>query len=258
MCHEAWRPKPGVSEQEPVTYPIRTADGALMPGWRYRTADSRCGPVLLLPDIYGPSPFYRRVASLLAGEGYDVVVSDYLFRLGPLSERTRSAAYARRGGMDEPLAIQDISGALDLLGRETNNARIGLIGFCLSGHFALNLTTTRSDIATVCYYGFPEGMGGEVKVAADRPVDLVKRMSGPILAQWGDADFIPLEAIDRFASAMTGSLADYTHVVHPGAGHGFLQGLVEDRQDSAHAADAWRRTLDFLAAHLGSTTELTR
>ena len=104
----------------------------------------------------------------------------------------------------------------------------------------------RPDLATVTFYGFPEGPGGPVAGRAPRPIDIASLFQGPILSFWGDQDNIPMELVDRFGAEAARHGADYRYQVYPGAGHGFLQGLVEERADSESAQDAWKQTLAFL------------
>ena len=145
--------------------------------------------MLLVPDIYGPSPFYAELTRRLAGAGFAATLVDYFFREGPLVEVTREVAFARRSRFDERRALRDLHAA----------------------------------------------------------IDLVDRIRGPVLAMWGSADYIPPTVIDRFGKAMDAAGADYRSRIYDGAGHGFLQGLVEDRADSDIARDAWETALRFLS-----------
>lgn len=90
------------------------------------------------------------------------------------------------------------------------------------------------------------GSAGLGLVPAPRPIDLADRIAGPILAFWGTQDYIPLDVIGRFEKAMSDAGTDYVQRLYEGAGHSFLQGLVEDRPDSGAARDAWANTLQFL------------
>lgn len=251
MCHEKWKPA-GERAVEGRQVSFAVSAGQAMPGWRYGHHPSQ-GVCLVLPDIYGPSPFYHRLAALLADEGYETVLVDYFFRQGPIAELTRDAAFARRAPMDENLCLQDIGDVIDQLAAERPAARVGIVGFCLSGSFALDLSSLRGDLATVAYYAFPEGPGGPVAVAAPKPIEIADRFRGPITAFWGDQDYIPLPLIERFGAEMARHDVDYEEHLYAGVGHGFLQGLVEDRHDSAAAHDAWTRTLTFLSKHLART-----
>ncbi len=248
MCHESWQPTGAAAAAESLSF--TATDGAGIPAWRYRSAQARGaearGACLVLPDIYGPSPFYHAVTARLAEHGFDAVMIDYFFREGPIAEVTRAAAFERRSAMDENRCLRDIGAVIDQL----PGTRTALIGFCLSGTYAYDLTAVRSDLATVTFYGFPEGPGGPVAERAPRPIDIASQFQGPILSFWGDQDNIPMELVDRFGAEAARHGADYRYQVYPGAGHGFLQGLVEERDDSASAQDAWKQTLAFLDSAL--------
>jgi carboxymethylenebutenolidase len=260
MCHQSWA---GAQASAGTTAAgttvagitvertgIQVADG-LLPCLIYRAGSDGGRPCVLVPDIYGPVPFYQEVARRLAAAGHPTALIDIFWREGPLAELTRDAAFGRRSGMDETMAIGDTSSAVDYMRARFGGARTGVLGFCLGGTIALVLASARQDLAVVSYYGFPEGIAGPVRVPAPRPVDLAGRMNGPILAFWGAADYIGAQTMDRFAAAMTAGPAHYGAHIYPDAGHGFLQGLVEERPDSAAAADSWRKTLSFFAINLG-------
>jgi carboxymethylenebutenolidase len=252
MCHESWQPTGTAAAAETRTF--TTADGTDIPGWHYRGTQAR-GACLVLPDIYGPSPFYHEVTARLAEQGFDAVMIDYFFREGPIAEMTREAAFGRRSTMDENQCLADIGTVLDQLPGQRPGTRIAVVGFCLSGTYAYDLTALRSDLATVTFYGFPEGPGGPVADRAPRPIDITSQFQGPILSFWGDQDNIPVELVERFGAEAASQGADYRYQVYPGAGHGFLQGLVEERADSASAHDAWKQTLAFLDSALTLTGE---
>lgn len=242
MCHSDWG---GLPPDEAARRDIALADGARMPAWHVEPDEIRGAPVVVMPDIYGPSPFYWEITRRLARCGHRAMLVDHHFREGPLTEHSREAAFARRESMDETQALRDLDAAIDSVGDRSD--RVGVVGFCLAGQFALDLAAQRADLVTVGFYPFPEGVGGTVRVAAPRPVDLADEIRGPVLCFWGAEDYITGDVIDRFGAAMRSSEADYEAHVYPGAGHSFLQGLVEPRSDSAAAQDAWDRTVAFLS-----------
>lgn len=221
-----------------------------MPGWVYAPLTVERGRVLVVPDIYGPSPFYHEVACRLADRGLRAVLVDYFHREGPLTERSRDAAFGRRTLLDEVRALRDLSAAIAQLreGQPAERQHVGVLGFCLAGQFALDLCAREADLRTVCFYAFPEGPGGEAGRPAPRPIELADRITGPILAFWGDQDYIPLRVVARFSEAMATHGVDYEHHVYEGAGHGFLEGLVQERPDSASAHDAFDRCVRFFLA----------
>ncbi|GAA3742024.1 dienelactone hydrolase family protein [Salinactinospora qingdaonensis] len=244
MCHENWTGADPFHSATPIAVDVE--DGARMPGWSFEPEGPSRGVCLVVPDIYGPSPFYAELSRMLADTGVTAILVDYFFREGSLPEVTREAAFERRAALDERRTLRDLSTAIDHLGARPG--RTGVIGFCLAGQFALDLCAERDDLATVCFYAFPEGVQGDVAVPAPRPIDLADEITGPILAFWGTRDYIPLSVISRFEKAMRTAGVDYEQHLYEGAGHSFLQGLVEDRDDSVAAHDAWQKTLRFLHA----------
>jgi carboxymethylenebutenolidase len=248
MCHEKWTSDSGETPSAEISIPM--PDGHAMSGWTYCGAEP-VATCVVLPDIYGPSPFYHYLTAELARAGYEATLLDYFVREGPLTDKTREGAFARRSTMNENTAIADISTAIDTLTNGNDSGRIGLLGFCLSGTYAWDLSTMRSDLAIVTYYGFPEGPGGQTKSDAPRPIDVVADMTGPILSFWGDTDYISTSVISDFGAKVAEHDIDYRQQVFPGVGHGFLQGLVEDGDTSAAARDAWQQTLGFYGTHLG-------
>src|SRR5918999_4927679 len=149
MCHETWTKSEGQPKPEEVGS-ITLPDGTTMPAWTYRPAEPKA-TCIVLPDIYGPSPFYHYVTAQLAAAGYEATLVDYFVREGSLAEKSREAAFARRAQMNENTCLADISTAIDVLAGG-DDSRKGLVGFCLSGTFAWDITTMRSDLATVTYY----------------------------------------------------------------------------------------------------------
>lgn len=249
MCHDSWVGTVEWVRSERIEVPVD--DGAL-PCLRYEPESEveRARPVLLIPDIYGTVPFYRELSSRLAERGHPTVLMDPFWREGPLEERTREAAFDRRSRMDERRAIADASAALDSCDLIYGEGVKGVLGFCLGGLFGFVLAARRTDLVTVSYYGFPEGVPAPVRVAAPRPVDLVDDMSGPVLAFWGEDDHIEVDLMERFGEQMRSAGVDYESHIYERAGHGFLQGLVENRPDSGAAQDSWRRTLGLFDASL--------
>jgi len=73
----------------------------------------------------------------------------------------------------------------------------------------------------------------------------------PWLGLFGDADpSIPVEDVERLRETLNaGADVDTSIVSYPGAEHGFHCD-VRESYDEASATDAWRRTLEWLDAHL--------
>lgn len=245
MCHGDWAASVG-----PGRGVALDVGGTTMPGWWYEPATPSGRPVVLVPDIYGPIPFYRELAGRLADDGHATLLVDQFHRQGALAEIDRDLAFQRMARLDAPQALDDLDAVLDRLGG-TRGQPTGILGFCIGGHLALDLAARRDDLAVASFYGFPEDLPAAVGRPAPRPVDQAATISGPIVGFWGDQDYIPVEVIERFGRAMSEHGVPYEGHVLEGAGHGFLQGIVEDRPDSQVARWSWGRTRSFFTEHLG-------
>jgi carboxymethylenebutenolidase len=161
---------------------------------------------------------------------------------------TKEAAVERRGRLDENVVLADLTRAIESL-RSTPEALVGVVGFCMGGTLALDIASSGSGVASVAYYGFPATPNG-FDGAPPRPIDLVSRLSGPVLAFWGDQDAtVGIDTVEKYVAAASAARADFNHRVLAGLGHGFLgEADLDDRDDPA--SKTWQETLAFFALHL--------
>jgi carboxymethylenebutenolidase len=253
MCHPEvpdGAPIPDVERIE-VEIPL-VGRQELMPALMARPRTGAGAGVLVVCDVFGRSPFYEDLAARLALAGFTALVPEYFFREGPLAERTRELAMARREQLDQNQTLVDLDQAIDWLQLQPYaDGRVGTIGFCMGGTLTLDLAAKRDDLATVSYYGFPAG-GDPVK-GPPQPLTLVDRMNGPILGFWGDQDAgVGMENVEKLAAALEGRGVEFEHAIFPGLGHGFM---AQSQLDPAHeaydaACRSWTRTLEFYRGHL--------
>jgi dienelactone hydrolase len=218
------------------------------------------GAVIVVGDIHGArTPFYEHVARRLAEHGFDAVVPEFFFRVGPLEERTQEAVFGRRARLDERQALLDLDATVSWARtlRPEEDQFVGTLGFCLGGSFVLGLAAMREDLATVCYYGFPAGAPGapeDPARRAPRPLDEVDRIQGPLLCFWGDRDErVGVKNVEEFTRALEEHGVTFEHTVYPGLDHGFLQsGFEPEAPGHEHAAASWQRTLAFFDQYLGA------
>lgn len=249
MCHPDTPADAGPSvEVRDTTVPLPA--GEHLPVEMAMPASGQGPAVLIIVDIFGRTPFYRKLNRQLGDAGYVGLLPDIFFREGELAEVTREAAFARREQLDEGRALHDLLTAATWLDQrdEVHGSRLGLLGFCLGGTLALDMCAERDDFAAVCYYAFPAGMP---RSSAPAPLDVVDRVQGPILALWGDQDYIDMDEVGRLGDEMARHDKNYEAIIYPGAGHGFLRGLEEESgPDHEAASDSWGRSLSFFARHV--------
>ena len=220
----------------------------------YKSGTESVSGVLVTPEGKGPFPavivihewwgldnWVKDQARALAKEGYVALAVD-LYR-GKATDK-QEEAHQLMSGMPADRAMRDLKGAYAYLkGRKDVRAtRIGAIGWCMGGRYALALASEEPAVAaTVAYYGAP-------------PTDeaAIARIKSPVLGNFGAEDKGPSpEQVKAFEAAMKKAGKSVDAKIYEGAGHAFAnpnnpwKGYRE-----AAAADAWARTLAFFAKNL--------
>ncbi|HEX5166210.1 MAG TPA: dienelactone hydrolase family protein [Thermomicrobiales bacterium] len=195
--------------------------------------------VVIIHELFGLNDNIRDIARRFADEGYVALAVD-LFSGGGNRRlcilRVMSALFLR------PLknkGISDLRHAIDWLQRrpEVDPNRVGAIGFCMGGGYALALACVESDLraSSVFYCVNP------------RPLSALKRAC-PIVGSYPEDDWSA-----RSGRKLDRALDDYRvpHDVkiYPSAGHSFFNDTLEGHNPAA-SADAWQRTLAFFGEHM--------
>jgi carboxymethylenebutenolidase len=218
----------------------------------------RTGPgVLVVHDASGRISFYEDLAARLAAAGYVAALPDLYFRQGPPAGPGPDAEMVRLAQLNKRQSVRDLLVAADWLEAEPAVAgtRLGVVGFSLGATLALDMTAERRDLAVAAYYPFPAGQVPADENSPAAPLSLAARMSGPIIAFWGDRDeVVDMADAERLSADLTAHGAGFDAVIYPGTGHSFMRAAAPGtgRDAKAAALDAWARTLDFLDRELSA------
>jgi carboxymethylenebutenolidase len=199
--------------------------------------------IIVIHEWWGLNDNVRAMAERLAGEGYMVLAVDLY--AGQSASTPAEARQLMLEVVEDPEpARENIKAAYTFL--ETAGApRIASLGWCFGGGWSLNTAQLFADEldASVIYYG--QVTDDEARLA---PID------APILGLFGAEDSgIKVESVEAFRQALQRLGKEHEIHIYPGAGHAFANPTGQSYNEKA-AADAWQKTVDFLARHLGSAS----
>lgn len=219
----------------------------------YKSGDETVRGILYTPNGKGPFPgivvihewwglndWIKEQASKLADQGYVTLALD-LYR-GKVATTPEEAHEIMRG-VPEDRANRDLEAAYNYLASQGNvkKDRIGAIGWCMGGGYALDLALNEPHLAAdVINYGH----------LVDDPNE-IRKINAPILGLFGAQDMgITPEDVKKFGTEMDkqGKKIDVT--IYPDAGHAFENPNNKNGYRPKDAQDAWNKTVDFFARTL--------
>lgn len=206
--------------------------------------------VVVVQEVWNLDDVMRRQCDRLASAGY-LAFAPNLYSDGGALRCLVATFKALLSGNGKALA--DIEAARQLLLAETDcTGKIGIIGFCMGGAFALLASTRGFDVASDNYGVLPPG------------VDEIFEGACPIIASYGGNDpLLSRNTAEKLSHALTIAGVEHDVRSYAGAGHQFLNDarngpiilrpllkVTNAGPNPVAAAQAWERIEKFFAQHL--------
>jgi carboxymethylenebutenolidase len=196
--------------------------------------------IIVIHEWWGVDDWIREQTDRFAKQGYVTLAVD-LYR-GKATHDPDEAHELMRG-LPEDRALADMKAAFDYLASrpDVDAKRIGVIGWCMGGGYALALATNEPRLAaTAMNYGH---------LITDP--NAITKIPSPILGNFGADDRgIPPADVKAFGQELVkyGKLSDIK--IYEGAGHGFMNPNNKGGYNAAATKDAWRRIDGFFEQRL--------
>ena len=219
------------------------------------------GALVLIHEIWGLVDHIKDVADRYAAEGYLVIAPDILSRggvtpevglelsrlmAGSEEERTRAQPLMRErmAPVNVPEYANWAVGALRsvvdyLVAQPDVDGRIGVLGFCFGGSYSFALAAADRRIrGAVPFYGYPPETAE------------LAHLDCPVLAFYGETDERLMQSLPDVTRRMHDAGVQFISHVYEGAGHAFFNDTNKTTYRPEVAADAWKRSLEFLRGSL--------
>ena len=205
-------------------------------------AKGQCPAVVIIHEWWGVTDHMKDLALRFAREGYAALVPNLYSRLGYGVTKDAAEAAKWMESLASQKALRDLNAATNFLNQQPfiDHQRMGAVGFCMGGTFALIMATNNSDIkATVVFYG---------KVP---PIETCGYLVSPVLYHYGAKDgWVTRQEVDRLKEGLAKYGKPGEVHVYPEAGHAFFNDARLDAYRAEDAKRAWERTLQFFRQHL--------
>ncbi len=231
---------------------MRTRDDRLG-YWATLAGPPRPG-VVIVPDVWGVSDLYRRVAQRLAQEGFATLVVDP-YRITGRAGLSQTNVLPFIAQLSDAQVLRAIQDAIDALAASPAVAgrKLGVIGFCMGGQYALLAACSCRGLAACApFYGMVRYAAGLDPAKKPRqPLDAIPDLGCPLLGLYGADDaLIPVADVEELKRRLAQTKQPHDVRIYPGAGHAFLNDTRADAYRGAAASDAWSRLLPFLRERL--------
>jgi carboxymethylenebutenolidase len=223
----------------------RDIDHSILKGGGFVALPDGAGPhpgVVVIHEAYGLNDSIKDVARRFADSDYVALAVD-LF-----GDRNRAICMARymagmlRGSVNRA-GVDDLKLALSHLMTlpEVDPQRVGAIGFCMGGSFAVAWSCTDDRLKAIAPF----------YAANPRPLQAVARMC-PVVGSYPEKDFTA-SAGRALDAELTRRQIEHDIKIYPDTRHSFFTAKRSPAETNA-ADDSWGRVMKFFGTHLGEKT----
>jgi carboxymethylenebutenolidase len=208
--------------------------------------------VVVIHEAFGLNDDIRAHAQRLAEAGYLALAPDLFTRGGALRCLAATMASLARG---HGRAFDDIESTRGwLLSHERCAGRVGIIGFCMGGGFAIACAPKGGFGAAAPNYGM-----------VPRHAERALAGACPVVGSYGERDWMMRGQSRRLEDALDALGVPHDVKEYPGATHSFMSHhsgglavgmdrITRIRYSPDAAEDAWARITGFFDRYLGSET----
>jgi carboxymethylenebutenolidase len=241
---------------EELTY--TGAGGTAVNGYLARPADAASHPgIVVIHEAGGLKEHIRDVVNRFANIGFVALGVDlYTREGGPPPAGDMEAIMQRLFSISDETVLGDLEGAADhLRSLDGVTGRIGCIGFCMGGRYALLFAcaSDRLNAAVDCWGGFIDRASPQERSTPQRPtppIELAEQLTCPLLAAVGAEDENPSPALaEQLRERAARSGQEVKVIVYEGAGDAFFADHRPTYRPEP-AAELWRELVPFLQRHL--------
>jgi carboxymethylenebutenolidase len=199
--------------------------------------------IVVIHEIYGLTENIKEITRRFAHNGYAALAVD-LFGRGNRAICMARIMAGQLTGSVQRYGVRDLRGALSYLSDlpEVDGQRVGAIGFCLGGGYAIAWACTDKRLQAIApFYG-----------SNPRPLEAVAR-SCPVVGSYPERDFTARSG-RRLERALLTHGIPHDIKIYAGVRHSFFNDQGHS-YDADAAADAWQRVLAFFGAHVARRPE---
>jgi len=222
----------------------RDIEHSILKGGGFLALPDGAGPhpgVVVIHEAFGLNDSIKDVARRFADTGYVALAVDLFGARNRAICMARYMAGMLRGSVNRA-GVAELKFALSHLMTlpEVDPQRVGAIGFCMGGSFAVAWACTDDRLKAIAPF----------YAANPRPLEAVARMC-PVVGSYPEKDFTA-SAGRALDAELSRRQIEHDIKIYPNTRHSFFTGKRSPAEVDA-AEDAWGRVMTFFGTHLGET-----